>query len=145
MTNHIDISDDKRIAFPFPPASINGAEMEMEVYVRFMRHFRHVPNNRMEIKILSAIQFTADMTDHSDAHIAKILVDFGLRAPRMAFPADFLRFADHSLMRSNWVVGGPSKALLALKDHWHDIGEDRFAAFRGEYSIAGQMSYLETV
>lgn len=144
MTRHTDLSDE-RIALPLPPASISDAETEIDVYARFMRHLRHVPNNRIEIKILSAIQFTADMTDHSDAHVAKILVDFGLRAPRMAFPADFLRFADHSLLRSAFQVGGPSKSLLELQDHWHEVGEDRFAAFRGEYSIAGHAGHFEAV
>lgn len=109
---------------------------EMEIYARFMGHLRHVPNGRMEIKILSSIQFTADMMDYSDAQIAKILVDQGLRARRAAFPADFLAYADAALMRSGWDVGGPSPALLALKAHWDAIGEDKFGAFSGDYPLA---------
>ncbi len=107
----------------------------MDIYSRFMRHLRHVPNSRMEIKVLSAIQFTADLTGHSDAHVAKMLIDLGLRAPRLAFPADFLKYADHALMRTGWEIGGPSPGLNELKGHWDKIGEDRFAAFRGDYSL----------
>ncbi len=73
------------------------------------------------------------MMGHSDAHIAKILVDMGLRAPRMAFPVDFLEFADASLMRSGWEVGGPTAALLDLKAHWDGIGEDKFAGFKRRF------------
>lgn len=118
-----------RFILPLPPEGT----MEMDIYVRFMRHLRHVPNSRMDIKILSAIQFTADMTDVGDALVAKILVETGLRAPRSAFPASYLEHADRSLMRSGWDVGGPCAATIDLKSHWDDIGEDRFAAFRRDY------------
>jgi hypothetical protein len=104
------------------------------VYSRFMRHLYCVPNRRMEIKILSAIQFTADMIGHSDAHVSKVLVDMGLRAPRMAFPAEFLRYADQALMRTGWEVGAPSPGLIELRAHWDAIGDDKFAAFRGDYA-----------
>lgn len=111
-------------------------DQETEIYAFFMRNLRHVPNSRLEIKVLSAIQFTADMLDCSDAHVSRALVDLGLRAPRMAFPADFLSYADAALMRSGWEVGGPSSALLALKTHWDTIGEDKFSAFRGDYPLS---------
>ncbi|MEM7679600.1 MAG: hypothetical protein AAF182_01160 [Pseudomonadota bacterium] len=137
MTSQNSISNDTHVTLPLPPSGVKKSDAEIEIYARFMRHLRHVPNNRTEIKILSAIQFTADMTDNSDAHVAKILVDYGLLAPRMAFPAEFLRFADAAFARSTWSVGGPSKALLALKAHWESLGEERFSAYEGEYSIAG--------
>lgn len=115
---------------------------EHAVYARFMRHLRHVPNSRVEIKILSSIRFTADMLGYSDAHTAKILVDLGLRAPRMAFPADFLDFADASLMRSGWEVGGPTPGILALKEHWDAIGEDKFAGFKRSYSLLDEKAVI---
>ena len=123
------------IALPLPPTASAQERSDMDLYARFMRHLRNVPNSRMEIKILSAIQFTADMLDHSDAHVSKVLVDLGLRAPRMAFPADFLKFVDFSLMRTGWDVGGPTPAMVELKDHWRKIGEHKFAPFTGEYSL----------
>jgi hypothetical protein len=119
---------------PLPPRLHDNPE-DMEIYIRFMGHLRHVPSSRVEIKTLSAIQFTADMLDHSDAHIAKVLVELGLRAPRLAFPADFLRFVDQSLMRSDMDIGGPSQALHELKSYWDKIGEDKFGAFKGEYAL----------
>ncbi|MEM7650545.1 MAG: hypothetical protein AAF204_00490 [Pseudomonadota bacterium] len=118
-----------------PIAPENPEDADMGIYARFMQHLRCVPNSRMDIKVLSAIQFTADMMDYSDAHISKILVEFGLRAPRMAFPAEFLSFADQSLIRDGWAVGGPSKALKELQTFWYQHGEDRFAAFKGDYPL----------
>lgn len=129
-SNHNDV------VLPLPPQIT--ADDDMALYARFMRHLRNVPNSRMEIKVLSAIQFTADMQDHSDAHVAKLLVDLGLRAPRLAFPADFLKYADAALMRSGWEVGGPTEGLQALKQHWDRTGEDRFAAFRGDYPLVDE-------
>ena len=138
MNNQIKISEaDKRIVLPLSYISKEMAESEMEIFDRFMRHLRHVPNNRMEIKILSSIQFTADLTNNSDAHVAKVLVDMGLLAPRMAFPADFLRFFDQSLVRSTWSVGAPSKAMLGLLKYWESLDEDRFSVHGDAYNIVG--------
>lgn len=129
------ISPNSRHALPLPPCDNAEKREEMAIYARFMRHLRHVPNSRMEIKILSAIQFTADMLDHSDAHVSKVLVDLGLRAPRLSFPADFLSFIDQSLMRSSFEIGGPSEDMKELRGFWDDIGEDKFGAIRSGYDL----------
>lgn len=139
---HLPKSNDNRpdshFAYPYPHTQIAGHDAELEIYARFMRHLRHVPNSRMEIKVLSSIQFTADMMDLTDALVAKTLVDMGLRAPRRAFPAAFLDHVDAALMRCGWEVGGPSNAMVELKHHWDEIGEDRFAAFRKQYVLREQ-------
>lgn len=134
---------DTKTILPLPPEK-EGMESEMEIYARFMRHLRMVPNSRMEIKVLSAIQFTADMLDIGDALIAKTLVDLGLRAPRKAFPASYLEFIDKSLLRTGWEVGGPSASAAELKKHWDKIGEDKFAAFRRDVTVASETVFVET-
>lgn len=130
----MEIVNTSKVELPLPPA--RDADAEMEIYARFMRHLRMVPNSRMEIKVLSSMQFTADMLDLGDALVSKVLVDLGLRGPRCAFPAAFLEHVDQSLMRCGWDVGGPSDSVMALKRYWDAIGEDRFAAFRGKYTLA---------
>ena len=94
------------VVLPLPPEAT--AKTEMDIYVRFMRHLRHVANSRMEIKVLTAIQFVADMTDTPDADIARMMTDAGLRAPRMAYPATYLEYADNALMRDDWEAGSAS-------------------------------------
>lgn len=89
-----------------------------EVFKRFISHLSHVPISRAEIKVLSSIQFTADMLDLSDAHVSKILVELGLRAPRIAFPMEFLEYSDAAVMRQGWNVGAPSKAMMELRQYW---------------------------
>jgi len=140
-----DNRTDTHTQLPLPPES-KEAHSEMEIYARFMRHLRMVPNSQMDIKILSAIQFTADMIDIGDALVAKTLVDLGLRAPRKAFPSDYLEFIDNSLLRTGWTVGGPSSSAAALKLHWDQIGEDKFAAFRRDVPIAieNETIFIET-
>lgn len=128
---------------PLPPNKEDT--LGMEIYARFMGHLRQVPHRRIEIKVLSAIQFTSNMMDYTDAQIAKILVDMGLRVGRDGLPADYLDFADASLMRSGWDVGGPSKGLMALKDFWDDIGEDQFAGFRRQYSLLNETTMMGCV
>ncbi len=126
----------EKVILPLPPENTDTQRDEMEIYARFMRHIRHVPTSRMEIKILSAIQFTADMLDQSDALVAKTLVDLGLWAPRQAFPSEFLTFVDRSLQRTAWDCDGPSESIVALKGHWDRIGESRFIGnLPGEYVV----------
>ncbi|MCB1556371.1 MAG: hypothetical protein KDJ15_03565 [Alphaproteobacteria bacterium] len=115
-----------RIILPLPPQDAVRHPFEMEIYARFMGHIRHVPTSRLETKILSAIRFTADMTEENAALIAKTLVDLGLRAPRAAFPGSFLEFADRSLQRTAWSCEGPSRAVSALSEHWAAHGEACF-------------------
>ncbi len=112
----LKITSDK-ITLPYLEKD-NSTPEQWEIYSKFIGHMRHVPVSRAEIKILSAIQFCADMIDCSDAHIAKELVDMGLRAPRIAFPMEFLNFVDNSLTRHDWDISSPSAALLDLRDMW---------------------------
>lgn len=118
--------DTERTVLPLPPSMGEEDRFEMEIYARFMRHLRHVPNSRMDIKVLSSIQFTADMLDTSDALVAKTLADLGLRAPRAAFPVSFLDYADNCFRRAVWDGGMdvPQASLVALKRHWDRIGEE---------------------
>lgn len=142
MTTTLKANDNKSYdarlyVLPMPPLELTYA-VDTEIYARFMKHVRLVPNSRMDIKILSAIQFTSDMMDLNEALVAKTLADMGLRAPRRAFPESYLEHIDRSLMRSGWEVGGPCASALAMKDHWDAIGEDKFAGVRREYSILSE-------
>ena len=131
-----DNSLNDRVVLPIPEIrdmQDPSAKSDMEIYARFMRHLRSVANSRMEIKVLTSIQFVADMLDLSDSEVAKTLVDLGLRAPRMALPSDYLEHADASLMRDDWEAGAANGPLKSLHGHWMKIGEDRFAAFKRFY------------
>ena len=116
------------IVLPLPPEP--EQRFEMDVYVRFMRHMRNAPTERQTLKILSSIQFVADMLNCSDAHIAKVLVDFGLRAPREAFPAAYLNFVGQAMRRTPLDIGGAKAAEYALTAFWEMC--DRPGAPAGE-------------
>ena len=141
MMNPSDLGHEGRknaIMLPLPPQMGPESRFEMEIYAKFMRHLRNVPNSRTEIKILSAIQFTADTMDVGDALVAKTLIDLGLRAPRKAFPIAFLYCVDKTVSRSFWDMGSPQASVVALKEHWDRIGEDPFAgSTRTKYAVYG--------
>lgn len=140
-TDQLNKGGNERVILPLPPKGEGDVRFEMEIYARFMRHLRQVPNSRMETKILSSIQFTADVMEISEALVAKTLVDMGLKAPRKAFPVSFLDFSDKSMARSYWEQGAPQASIVKLNDHWHRIGEDRFfSAERTDFAL-----YNETV
>lgn len=122
------------VILPLPPLDLKD-KVDMEIYARFMRHLRYVANSRMEVKVLSAIQFTADMMDLQDAQVARILLDLGLLAPRLSFPNEFLEFADNARTRSTTEYGSAGQSLQELYSHWDSIGEDKFVSFKREYKI----------
>lgn len=154
MTNTVNVTkvsgltplNRDKIVLPLPPSADREHRFEMEIYARFMRHLRNVPNSRMEIKILSAIQFTADMQDVGEALVAKTLVDLGLLAPRKAFPCEFLDFCDNMMMRKSTgfkdAHSGPPPAVAALKEHWDAIGENRFGPLPIHYAVFNTGSYV---
>lgn len=118
---HDDDSFDN-VFLPLPP--LGGIESaELEIYARFMRHVRTVPNKKMEMRIFSAIQFTADILDLPEAYVSKTLADMGLRAPRRAFPENYLTHVDESLTRKHWDIGSPSASTVDMKRFWDDIGD----------------------
>ena len=100
------------------PRPMDVSEEQWIIYKHFNNHLRTVPISRMEIKILSSIQFTADMLNCSDAHISKELVEMGLRAPRTAFPVEFLDYIDAALLRCGWDIGAPTESMINLRDLW---------------------------
>lgn len=134
---------ERHIEYPLPPEQ--SQKMEMEIYARFMRHLRTVPNSRKEIKILSAIQFTADMTDNSDAHVAKILVELGLKAPRLAFPAEFLSHTDQMAAREETSYLNNQKTYADLHQYWMSSSKDKFEYLNREFAWSKSSRLRETV
>lgn len=113
-----------RIILPCLPES--AGQVEREIHLAFFKSFRDGPNRRMETRILTAIHRAADVTDNSDAYVSRVLVDMGLMAPRLAYPADFLDHVDATLLRDRPLRSVPA-AYLALTSHWAAIGEEGYA------------------
>lgn len=100
---------------PLPPQEGKFAQ---ECYMKFMRHMNRIKGSDMDRRVLRAIQFTADMTDNSTAHIAQLLVEMGLRAPQSAFPQDFLAHMDERRGKPAWALGAPTKSQIELDKFW---------------------------
>ena len=130
-TNHSKRKE-KHIELPLPPEK--SYLTEMDIYVRFMRHLRAVPNSKKEIKVLSAIQYTADMTNNSDARVAKVLVDLGLKAPRLSFPTEFLEHIDNFKLRGLNKYAALPESYKGLFRYWNTAGEDRFAHIKKDFA-----------
>ena len=129
------------LKLPLPPEGTT-IETEMEIYARFMRSFRDHKNSNSIARVYTAIRFTADITLHSDAYVAKVLVDLGLRARRGAFPVAYLEFVDRSLMRSRFEAGGATLQSLSLQSFWDEIGEDPFEVRLHDFPVAQIESFV---
>jgi len=118
---------------------------EREIYMAFFKSFREGQQRRMEVRILTAIHRAADETDNSDAYVSRVLVDMGLMAPRLAFPADFLDHVDATLIRDRPLRSIPA-SYTALTQHWTAIGEEMFALGAKSKADENRMqSFLATV
>jgi hypothetical protein len=142
MSLDYKVFEEENIILPLLPEEGRDLTDEVTIHNRFCRHLRMVPTRRGSIKVLSAIQFTADFLGYSDAHVTKVLIELGLRAPRSALPQEFLDYADMALPRGGWVVGGPSKAVQELASHWRSIGEDPFVAIRRQFPLVDEKAFL---
>ena len=132
MIKNDGYSECANILLPLPPLQVE-AEFEMEVYVRFMRCMRPISNRQLDMKICMAIQFVADMMQAPIIQVSKILVDLGLRAPRMAFPEAYLEFIDQLAMRGIHDFGYSNRALRDLRHHWQAIREEKLSSFGMTY------------
>lgn len=130
----------QRVILPLPPEKAHY-KYEMEAYAKFMRFLRTQPNSRMDIKVLTAIQSVAQNMEVEIDQVAKILVDLGLRAPRMAFPGQFLKFCDIALQRRALEYKSPQKSIRELYRHWMNIGDCK-QAVRDVRHYTGEMCAL---
>jgi len=108
-----------------------------EIYMAFIRALRDAPHRRMEVRVLCAIHAAADATGNSDAYATRVLVDLGLRAPRLALPGDFLEHADTHLLRGQPGPVPVPQSYIDLAGHWQALGDGLYAFLPG-LSNAGQ-------
>jgi glycine cleavage system protein P-like pyridoxal-binding family len=106
------------IRYPIPPTVFDKYAEELDTYVRFMRLLRTTRGPRADIRILRTIQSVADTTGLHDDDIAHVLVDLGLRAPRMAYPASFLQRIDAAQQRATAGMASVTTSIRSLIEHW---------------------------
>ncbi len=109
----------ENVFLPLPPLDDAPHEV-MEIYGRFMRHVRLSPSPIMEIKVLSAIQFTADMMDMGDERVAKMLAGMGLRCPKAALPQSYLTLIEKECAGE---AINDCDSSIDMCRFWHDIEE----------------------
>ncbi len=110
-----------QVILPFLPESAGQAERD--IYMAFIRSMRDSAQRRMDVRVLTAMYRAADLTANSDAYVARVLVDMGLLAGRLAFPGGFLDHVDASVWRENPLRALPA-SYKALLRHWEVLGED---------------------
>jgi len=102
-------------------------EDRKQIYMAFIHALRTDPHRRMEVRVLCAIHAAADQTDNSDAYVTRVLVDLGLRSPRLALPGDFLDHADTHLLRAKPAPCPAPPSYVELAEHWRALGDDLYA------------------
>lgn len=114
------------IVMPSIHYSGRNDDTSREIYMAFTQSLRDTQNQSLERRILCAIHKAADRTGHSDAYITRVLVDMGLRAPRLALPSDFLDHADSNLLATHRFPIPLPESYRDLATHWGALGEDSY-------------------
>jgi hypothetical protein len=105
---------------PVPPQASHPDHDYYQAFVHVMNRLPHTM--AIGIKLRTAIENTAEFMRTSPAHVARLLVDYGLRAPRQAFPASFLDYVDatrtprHAVQRA-----AMDSDVIELKDFWQTL------------------------
>lgn len=102
------------INMPVPPLDTHPDFIYFQAFTRVMSDTQQ--HEDIALRILSAIEQSANRTETSPAHLARLLVSYGLRAPRHAFPESFSNYAETYIRTLN---DNPS---LSMAQH-HDIIE----------------------
>ncbi len=132
MSYSVQLFHAHHIALPrWPVDTTSDSDM---VCSRFLRHLEALGADYPARRILRSIQFVADLFGYSDAHVAKMLVDQGLRGPRHAFPESFLDFADQALPIPDWEVGGAGAPVQALAALWDALERQPLPSVRSHFS-----------
>ncbi len=105
---------------PVPPSA---SSQDHDYYQAFVHIMNRLPRTlAIGAKLRTAIEHTADYMRTSPAHVARLLVDYGLRAPRQAFPASFLDFVDQTPAPRDAIARASMDAdVIELKDFWHTL------------------------
>jgi len=119
MTIHSTLQEQPPISFPIYTSKTSAEDRE--IIQIFLSCYRDIQFQRDDTRILSAMEKTADVTGNSDGVIAKILVDYGLKAKRESFPHEFLNHIDACVMRGNI-----SRSIINLIETWRDHGHSIF-------------------
>lgn len=84
----------------------------------FHRFLKLVDQQNETLAVYQAIHLTAQETGYSDMYVAKILVEYGLKAPKEAFPESFSHFLEEKTELNPWAAGSMSYAQNKLAKFW---------------------------
>jgi hypothetical protein len=101
---------------PVPPSH---SSPDMPYYQAFVHAMNRTKAPSIAQRLREAIEATANTSKTSPAHIARMLVDYGLRAPRNAFPDSFVDYVESRPAPQNLVERAASKGdVIELKNFW---------------------------
>jgi hypothetical protein len=101
---------------PVPPSE---GSVDFTYYQAFVHEMNRLTVPAIGEKLCIAIECTADKTGTSPAHVARLLVEYGLRAPRHAFPHSFVDFVDSRPEPKMAILRAAQDFdVLQLKDFW---------------------------
>ncbi len=104
---------------PVPPAP---SSPDLAYYQTFVHAMNRTKASSIAEKLRTAIELTAELAQTSPAHIARMLVDHGLRAPKNAFPDSFVDYVESRPAPKSFVPLAAADAdVAALRNFWQTL------------------------
>lgn len=110
------MTPDHSYRLPQPPAGSNA--LDIHFCKTFLHQLQAAPQNHMPARISAAIEKTAALSGHTPEHVAKTLVEHGLRADRSCFPAAFVEGIEKTIHLPSWAAPLTPKARQELLGLW---------------------------
>lgn len=111
---------------PVPPAETSADLPYYQAFIHCMHEamapfeMGFMSHEAMAVRIRDAIEVAAQSTGTSPAHIARLLVAYGLRAPQEAFPSCFIGYVEATArLRPGRAARVPDQDVNALHRFWN--------------------------
>ena len=89
-----------------------------EYYPEFIKNLRDIGRGSKSDKVKAAIKLTAETLHISPEFVARCLVEIGVRAPKSAFPRNFVAFINGRKDKSIWEQDSLTTAQRDLLNSW---------------------------
>jgi hypothetical protein len=104
---------------PVPPVETSS---DYAYYQAFVHQMNRITIPMIAPKLRQAIELTANAMNTSPAHVARLLVDYGLRAPQHAFPDSFVDYVESRPQPKMAILRAAQDIdVMQLKDFWQAL------------------------
>lgn len=111
---------DKDELFQLPEIHTGSGTLARHYHAHFMRHYNNLAEPDPVSRVKEALEIVARDTGETTSSVARLMVESGLRAPKRAFPEDYIqRLEGGTFPQEAFNASALTASQRALLDGWH--------------------------